>query len=288
MRKPSPATAIPAVLLSMISVQSGASIAKRLFPVLGASGTSTLRIGLSAILLFLVNKPKLFSLTKQQWMYSISYGLFLGGMNLLFYCGIERIPLGLGVTVEFVGPLTLALVSSRKLQDLLWALLACMGILLIVPWNNNGIDPIGLLFTLSAGACLAAYIVMGGKISKIMNNGDAVSIGMCVATLFILPFGIFSGELAHVTWVYFIMRLGVAIFSSSIPFTLDFIGLKYLPAKTFSILMSLHPVFAALFGLLFLSEFLEINQWISILCIVTASIGSTLSAHKYSKHHKVA
>ncbi len=276
-------SAVPAVLLSMVSVQSGASIAKRLFPVLGASGTSTIRIGLSAIILFIINKPKLFSFSRQQWLYACAYGLFLGAMNLLFYMGIKRIPLGLGVTVEFIGPLTLALLGSRKFQDLIWVLLACTGILLIVPWNSNGIDPIGLLFTLAAGTCWALYIVMGGKISKLMSNGDAVSVGMCVATLFILPFGVFSGELAGLSWKYFFMGLGVAVFSSAIPFTLDFIGLKHLPAKTFSILMSLHPAFAALFGLIFLQEYLSLAQWLSIACVITASIGSTLSAHR---HHK--
>ena len=128
MKKSSSNRAVPAVLMSMISVQGGASIAKRIFPVMGASGTSTLRIGLSAIILFLIHRPNLFNVTRQQWKTVIPYGLLLGGMNLLFYLGIKRIPLGLGVTVEFLGPLMLALLGSRRVQDLVWALLAGVGI----------------------------------------------------------------------------------------------------------------------------------------------------------------
>ena len=281
MKKSSSNRAVPAVLMSMISVQGGASIAKRIFPVMGASGTSTLRIGLSAIILFLVHRPNLFNVTRQQWKTVIPYGLLLGGMNLLFYLGIKRIPLGLGVTVEFLGPLMLALLGSRRIQDLVWALLAGVGIFLIVPWSgDSGIDPIGLLFVLLAGICWALYIVMGGRISHLMRSRDAVPIGLCVAALFILPFGIFSGELANITPQYFLMGLAVAVFSSAIPFTLDFIGLKNLPSKTFSILMSLHPAFAAFFGLIFLNEFLSASQWLSICCIITASIGSVVAVHR--------
>ena len=283
MRRPTSKGAVPAVLFSMVSVQSGASIAKNLFPVLGASGTSTLRIGLSAIILLFINRPKFFMLGRSQWLHIILYGLLLGGMNLLFYMGIARVPLGLGVTVEFIGPLVLALMGSRRLLDIFWALLACTGILLIVPWtDNHNVDMLGLLYVFLAGICWASYIVMGGKVTKMMRSNDAVAIGMCVAALFILPFGLFSGELANLNPTYLAMGLGVAVFSSAIPFTLDFVGLKNLPAKTFSILMSLHPAFAAIFGLIFLNEYLSINQWLSILCVISASIGTVLAANRES------
>lgn len=283
MKRPVSNAAVPAVLFSMVSVQGGASIAKRLFPVIGASGTSTLRIGLSAIILLFINRPHLFSLNRSQWLHVVLYGLLLGGMNLLFYMGIARIPLGLGVTVEFMGPLTLALIGSRRVQDLFWALLACLGILMIVPWSSSSnVDLLGLFYVFMAGVCWALYIVTGGRVTKIMRSNDAVAIGMCVAALFILPFGLLSGELVNLTPTYFFMGLGVAVFSSAIPFTLDFIGLKNLPAKTFSILMSLHPAFAAIFGLIFLNEILSLNQWISILCVITASIGSVIAANRQS------
>ena len=273
--------AIPAALLSMVSVQGGAFIAKRLFPVLGASGTSTLRIGLSAVILFLFNRPNIFKLSKKQWLYCAAYGICLGTMNLVFYLAIQRIPIGLGVAVEFTGPLAVALLGSRKLLDVVWALLACIGIMLIVPWKNDGVDPLGIMFALMAGACWAGYILIGGKMTKIMSNSDAVTIGMFFATLLILPVGILSGDLNMLNWELLLIGLSVALLSSAIPYSLDLIALKKLPSKTFSILMSLQPAFGALSGLIFLKEILSWNQWLSILCVIVASIGATaISAKK--------
>lgn len=277
-------SAIPAVLLSMISVQGGASIAKSLFPVLGAGGTSSLRIGLSAVILFVFNRPKLSKITSVQWLHCLGYGFCLAVMNLVFYYAIKRIPLGLGVAVEFVGPLTLALLSSRKILDILWAFLAFLGIMLIVPWQqDNGIDILGLSLALLAGVFWACYIVLGGKTSKIMEGREAVTVGMGFATLFIVPFGIISGDLYALNWYLLLIGLGVAVLSSAIPFTLDFIAFGKIPAKTFSILMSLHPVFGALSGLLFLNEHLTLNQWLSIFCIIIASMGATISVKKTKK-----
>ncbi|EFK56610.1 DMT family transporter [Sphingobacterium spiritivorum] len=269
--------AVPAALASMICVQGGASIAKKLFPVLGSAGTSTLRIGLSALLLFVINRPRLSALNKQQWLYCFGYGACIGSMNLIFYYAIQRIPLGLGVTVEFIGPLLLALFLSRKLLDLLWALFACAGILLIVPWQSNNIDIIGLGLAFLAGAFWAGYIVMGGKISQVVDNRVAVTVGMGIAAILILPFGMLSGSLAQLSFHYLLLGFGVAIFSSALPFTLDMIALKRLPPKTFSILTSLQPAFGALSGLLFLKEYLSFLQWMSILCVVIASMGTTLT-----------
>lgn len=268
--------AVPAALFSMICVQSGASIAKQLFPVIGASATSTLRIGLSAILLTIINKPKVWTLSLQQWKYAVFYGLGIGGMNLIFYFAIQRIPLGLAVTVEFVGPLLLALYFSRKLLDVVWALFACAGIMMIVPWSTGSVDPIGLILAFTAGLFWAGYIVVGGRISKVMDSKIAVTTGMWVATLIILPFGIFGGQLGAMDFTVFVKALGVAILSSALPYSLDLMALKELPAKTFSILTSLHPAFAALSGLIFLHEHLSLLQWASIACVIVASLGSTI------------
>lgn len=272
--------AIPAALLSMVSVQSGASIAKHLFPVLGASGTSTLRIGLSAIMLFLFNRPNIFKLSKKQWLYCAAYGTCLGTMNLVFYLAIQRIPIGLGVAVEFTGPLAVALLGSRRLQDVVWAALACAGIMLIAPWKNNGIDPLGIMFSLTAGTCWAGYILIGKRMTKIMDNSTAVAVGMLFATLLILPIGVLSGELATLSCELLLIGLSVALLSSAIPYSLDLIALKKLPSKTFSILMSLQPAFGALSGFIFLKEILSWSQGLSILCVVIASIGATVFSQK--------
>ncbi len=262
----------------MLSVQGGASIAKYLFHLLGPAGATTLRIGIAGILLMLINRPKLGEYTYQKWLYTIFYGCSIGAMNLLFYYGIQRVPLGLGVTVEFIGPLGLALVMSRRWSDLVWALLAVAGVILIVPSNGNSCDPVGLLFVFCAGLMWAAYIVAGGRITRYMKNSDAVSGGMMIALLVVLPFGIISGDLWRLNWTLLLIGSAVAIFSSALPFTLDLLALKRLSGKTFSILQSLQPAFGALSGLLFLGEFLSLRQYLAILCVVIASIGTTVMA----------
>lgn len=268
--------AILAALLSMMCVQGGASIAKQLFPSIGPIGTSTLRIGLSAILLFLINRPNLFKLSQKQWLYCSIYGIGIAAMNLIFYMAIQRIPLGLGVTIEFVGPLFLAFILSKRRIDIVWALLASLGILLIVPWQNSDIDILGVFLALIAGSFWALYIIMGGKVSKIMEGKQAVTIGMLIASACIIPFAIWDGSLSNITTDVFLKGLGVAIFSSALPFTLDMIALGRLPVKAFSILTSLQPAFAAFSGLIFLHEYLSWTQWLSVLCVVMASIGTTV------------
>jgi inner membrane transporter RhtA len=268
--------AVTAAILSMICVQGGASFAKQLFPAIGPIATTALRIGLSAIILYLITRPKLHTFTKQQWLYCSAYGLGIAVMNLIFYMAIQRIPLGLGVTIEFVGPLFLAFALSRKLLDVVWAVLACVGILLIVPWQSNGVDLLGLLFALLAGTFWAVYIMMGSKVSKIMEGRQAVSAGMIIATLFILPFALWDGAILNLNLSLFGKGLLVAILSSALPFSLDMIALGKLPTKTFSILTSLQPAFAALSGLVFLHEFLTVTQWLSVACVVLASIGTTV------------
>ncbi|WP_461488302.1 EamA family transporter [Pontibacter sp. HJ8] len=272
--------AIPAVLLAMISVQGGASIAKHLFPVLGASGTASLRIGFAALILLAVFRTNLLKLNRKQWLYCLAYGTCLGAMNLVFYFAIKRIPLGLGVTLEFTGPLVLAMLGSRRLLDLLWVLLACLGIVLIAPWQNNNVDLLGAALAIGAGALWAGYIVLGGKVSRIMKGGDAVAVGMLFAAAFVVPFGVFSGDLAAVNGPLLLIGVAVALLTSAIPFTLEMGALRQIPPKTFGILMSLHPAFAALSGLLFLEEYLSLTQWISILCVISASVGATYFSRK--------
>ncbi|UQD57331.1 DMT family transporter [Flavobacterium sp. K5-23] len=269
---------IPAVLFAIISVQSGAAIAKTLFPMLGAAATATLRIGLSAIILLAVYRPNLFKITAIQWKIVIPYGLSLGAMNLIFYLAIERIPIGLAVTLEFIGPLLVAVLGSKRLLDYLWVLLAASGIVLIAPWSNNGIDLIGVLFALLAGALWAAYIVLGGKVSKIMKGGEAVATGMLFATILILPFGILGNGLNSLTPTFFYLGIALALLSSAIPFTLEMKALGQLPSRTFSILMSLEPAAASICALLFLQEYLTVNEVIAVVFVVIASVGSTFTS----------
>lgn len=271
---------IPAVLFAIISVQTGAAIAKTLFPVLGATATASLRIGLSAIILWAVYRPNLFKITRNQWRIVIPYGVSLGTMNLIFYLALERIPIGLAVTLEFIGPLVVAVLGSKRLLDYLWVLLAAAGILLIAPWSNDKIDLIGVVFALLAGALWATYIILGGKISKIMKSGEAVATGMLFGTLVILPFGIIGNGFQSLTPTFFSLGLALALLSSAIPFTLEMKALGQLPARTFSILMSLEPAVASICGLLFLHEYLAFNEVLAVLFVIIASVGSTITSRK--------
>jgi inner membrane transporter RhtA len=271
---------VPAVLLAIISVQCGAAIAKTLFPTIGAAGTASIRIGISALILLLVYRPNLKAITREQWKIVVPYGLSLGAMNLIFYFAIERIPIGLAVTLEFIGPLLVAIIGSRRLIDYCWVLLAAAGIVLIAPWSNERIDSLGVLFALIAGALWAAYIVLGGKISKIMNDGQAVSTGMLFAAILVLPFGFFENGLVNLTPKLFGMGVALALLSSAIPFTLEMKALGQLPPRTFSILMSLEPAAASLCAFIFLQESLSFYEILAVGCVIIASAGSTLTAKK--------
>lgn len=271
---------VPSVLLAIISVQCGAAIAKSIFPVIGPIGTTSIRIGISAILLLLAYRPNLFQITPKQWKLVVPYGLCLGAMNLIFYLAIQRIPIALAVTLEFIGPLLVAIIGSRRLIDYCWVLLAATGIVLIAPWSNNRIDALGVLFALLAGALWAAYIVLGGKISKIMNGGQAVSTGMLFAAILILPFGFYENGLANLTPKLFGMGIALALLSSAIPFTLEMKALGQLPPRTFSILMSLEPAAAAVCAFIFLQESLNFYEILAVVCVVIASAGSTLTAKR--------
>ncbi|WP_291287944.1 DMT family transporter [Flavobacterium sp.] len=269
-----------AVLLAIISVQCGAAIAKTLFPTIGAAGTASLRIGISAILLLLAYRPNLKAITPKQWKIVLPYGLTLGAMNLVFYTAIERIPIGLAVTLEFIGPLLVAIIGSKRLLDYCWVLLAAIGIVLIAPWSNDSIDPIGVIFALLAGALWATYIILGGKVSKIMHDGQAVATGMLFGAILILPFGLYENGLANLTPKFLGMGFALALLSSAIPFTLEMKALGQLPPRTFSILMSLEPAAAAVCAYIFLQEHLNFYEILAIVCVVIASVGSTLTAKR--------
>jgi inner membrane transporter RhtA len=276
-----PIPPLPAVILGMISVQCGAALAKGLFPLLGAAGTVGLRIGLSALILLSAFRPPLNRMSAAQWRAIIPYGVVLGVMNMLFYFSLSRIPLGLAVTVEFSGPLAVAVFGSRKAVDLLWVMLAAGGIALITPWTGSrGVDPVGVLLAGGAGACWAAYILLGGRLSRILSGGAAVATGMMVAATTALPIAAAMGGFRHLTVGSFVAGIGVALLSSAIPYTLEMIGLKAIPARTFGILMSLEPALAGLAGLIFLHEVLTPPQWLAVALVIAASTGSTLTSRR--------
>lgn len=276
--------AVASVLLAMVTIQSGASIAKQLFPVIGPEGTTALRVGFSALMLWLVFRPWRQLPQGRGWRPVIVYGACLGGMNLLFYLAIARIPLGIGVALEFTGPLAVALFSSRRKLDLLWVALALGGILLLLPdmTSVDALDPVGVMLALAAGACWAGYILFGQRAGNLASGGITVALGMTVAAAFLVPIGLVSAGSSLFSWQVIPLAIAVAALSSALPYSLEMVALKALPARSFSVLMSLEPAIAALAGFLLLAELLTLTQWLAILLVISASLGSTLS--KNSKH----
>jgi inner membrane transporter RhtA len=264
----------------MVSIQTGASLAKHLFPIVGPQGSAALRLFFASLILLIVWRPWSRLPAKNQWGAVWLYGLSLGGMNLLFYMALAHIPLGIAVAFEFCGPLAVALFASRRAVDFLWVACAVGGLVLLLPLGvaTAALDPWGVAFALAAGACWALYIIFGRRVGALVHGGTATSLGMCVAALVTLPFGVVHSGLALLSWDVLPIGAGVAILSSAFPYSLEMVALKKLPAHTFGILMSMEPAVAAISGLLFLSEKLAALQWVALGLIILASAGSAASA----------
>ena len=267
------------LIIAMISIQSGASLAKSLFPVVGAQGTTALRLIFASLILLLVLRPWRARLTARSLRTVMLYGISLGSMNMLFYMSLQTVPLGIAVALEFTGPLAVALWASRKLIDFLWVALAVIGLLLLIPIgeSSTSIDLVGAGYALGAGACWAAYIVFGQKAGA--DNGiQTAALGVTIAALFIAPIGVVHAGAALLDVSLIPAALGVAVLSTALPYSLEMVALTRMSARTFGTLASLEPVFAALSGLIFLHEDLSLTQWLAIGAIIVASIGATLGS----------
>ncbi|GAA0499102.1 EamA family transporter [Deinococcus depolymerans] len=275
---------IPALLLAMLSIQGGAAFAKTLFPTLGAAGTTTVRVTLAAALLTLVLRPALRQLRRAEWAAIVPYGAALGLMNLAFYEALRTLPLGLAVTLEFIGPLTLSLLLSRRALDVAWVVLAGVGIALISPLGHQltggaaeAVSPVGIGLALLAGAFWALYILAGGAVGRRVPGTTGVVAGMIVAAIVTLPFGVAEAGPKLLAPGSLLLGLGVAVLSSALPYTLEMRALRAIPARVFGVMMSVEPAIAALSGLLFLGERLGAAQWIAMLCVIAASAGINLT-----------
>jgi inner membrane transporter RhtA len=269
-----PPTAL--VLLGIVSVQVGAAVAKQLFTVAGAAGTVTLRLVVAAIVLVAIWRPSL-RIDRHTLVVVLSYGVVLGVMNLCFYAALERIPLGAAVTIEFLGPLAVAVAGSRRWLDGVWVLLAGAGVVLLTR-VQGGLLWTGVLFALAAGACWAAYILLAAKLGSKSNDGKGLALAMVVGSLVALPFGVTSAGTAMLDPVVLAAAFAVALMSSVIPYSLELEALRRMPPRVFGILMSMEPAVAALAGLVLLGEQLKPAQWVAVCCVVIASVGSTRSA----------
>ena len=275
----SPYSSLCLLLVSMISIQCSASLAKTIFPLVGPEGTTALRLMVSAVILLVVVRPWRRKITRQAWKPIVLYGLSTGCMNMCFYQAISRIPLGVAVGLEFTGPMAVALLSSRRITDFLWIILAAAGLYLLLPLRAaNDIDPAGALFALCAGCCWGLYIVFGKKAGNSGDSAASVALGMLVGACFIFPFGIFSAGVAMFAPSVLPLAVVLGIFSSALPYALEIHALKNLPAQTFGILMSMEPALAALSGLIFLHEAHTHGQWLALACIIAAALGATLTS----------
>ncbi|WP_241572253.1 threonine/homoserine exporter RhtA [Rosenbergiella nectarea] len=266
------------LLIAMFTLQGAASLAKSLFSEVGAPGVAALRLGLSTIMLWIMFKPWRLKFAPEQRRPLIFYGLALGGMNFLFYMALRTIPLGIGVALEFVGPLTLALANSRKLTDFLWIIIAVSGLWMLLPLHGgtNNIDPLGAFFALAAGVCWAIYIIFGQKAGA-EHGAATVAVGSLIASIVFVPTGLVMAESGIWHWSIIPVGLLVALLSNAIPYSLEMMALTRLPARVFGTLMSMEPAVAAFSGFLFLNEHLTLIQLAGLMAIVLASAGSALT-----------
>ncbi|WP_409279164.1 threonine/homoserine exporter RhtA [Pseudomonas defluvii] len=275
---------IALLMIAMASIQSGASLAKSLFPLIGAQGTTTLRLIFASVIMLLLLRPWRAKLNASTLKTVLIYGAALGGMNLLFYMSLRTVPLGIAVALEFTGPLAVALYASRRAVDFLWIGLAVLGLALLIPvgQTGTGIDLVGASYALGAGVCWALYILYGQKAGA-ENGIQTAALGVVIAAFVVAPFGIAHAGTDLLSPALIPVALGVAILSTALPYSLEMVALTRMPAKTFGTLMSIEPAFGALSGLLFLNEVLSLTQWLAIAAIITASAGATLSLRRESQ-----
>ncbi len=287
-RKSSVWMPVAVILIAMMSIQSGASLAKSLFPLIGAPGVTALRIALGTLILVVVFKPWRLRFKKEQRLPLLFYGLALGGMNYMFYLSIQTIPLGIAVALEFTGPLAVALFSSRRPVDFIWVILAVLGLWFLLPLGQSvsQIDLTGAALALGAGACWAVYILTGQRAGE--EHGPAtVALGSLIAAVIFVPVGMAQATDSIWQWSILPVGLAVAILSTALPYSLEMIALTRLPTRIFGTLMSMEPALAAISGMLFLGETLTLVQTLALCSIIAASMGSTLTMRQEPKVHKI-
>lgn len=279
---------VAVILIAMLSIQSGASLAKSLFPLVGAPGVTALRIVLGTAILVVIFKPWRLRFKKEQRLPLLFYGLSLGAMNYLFYLSIQTIPLGIAVALEFTGPLAVALFSSRRPVDFIWVVLAVLGLWFLLPLGQNvsEIDLTGAALALGAGACWAIYILTGQRAGE--EHGPAtVALGSLIAAIVFVPIGMAQATESIWQWSVMPIGLAVAILSTALPYSLEMIALTRLPTRIFGTLMSMEPALAAISGMVFLGETLTFTQTLALCSIIAASMGSTLTMRSEPKVEKV-
>ncbi|MFG2293997.1 DMT family transporter [Streptomyces sp. NPDC048603] len=270
------------VLAAGVSVQFGAALAVMIMPKAGAAGVVSIRLAAAAAVLLLLCRPKVRGHSRADWGTVLAFGVAMAGMNGLFYQAVDRIPLGPAVTLEVLGPLALSVFASRRLANLLWAALALGGVALLSAHGGStgsgsgfgSLDPAGAAFALGAGAMWAAYIVFSARTGRRFPQADGLALAMAVAAVLSLPIGVADAGSALLVPGTLALGIGVAVLSSVLPYTLELLALRRLPAPTFAILMSLEPAIAATAGFLLLDQAMSTTDALAIALVIAASMGA--------------
>ncbi|MCV2489875.1 EamA family transporter [Geodermatophilus sp. YIM 151500] len=269
--------AVGMVLGGILSVQFGGALAATMFDRAGPAGMVTLRLGGAALVLLLLVRPRWRGHSRADWAVVGAFGVSLAAMNALFYEALARMPIGAAVTVEFLGPLGLAAVLSRRLRHVGWVLMAATGVLLLGYGSLTGLDPVGVAFALGAGVCWAGYILLSARTGRRFPGLDGLALASALAAVLVLPIGLASAGPALAAPDVLLVGLAVALLSSVVPYALELTALRALASRVFGVLMSLEPAAAALAGLLVLGQLLTPLQLLAVALVVVASIGAARS-----------
>ncbi|HEX3802769.1 MAG TPA: EamA family transporter [Solirubrobacteraceae bacterium] len=260
-------------------MQVGAAWATTIFHEVGASGACLLRLVSASVVMVLLTRPRLRTLSRRQWVAACALGLVLAAMNLSFYNSISRIPLGTAVTVEFVGPLLVALAGSRRVRDLVWAALAAGGIVALCHGVAHGTSVEGLIFAAVAGLLWAGYIVLQARLGRAFNDSSGLALAMTVAALMALPLGIAQGSTKLLAPGILGIGVAVGMLSSAIPYSLELNALRRISTASFGVLMSLEPAAAALAGAIVLGQIITLRDALGIGLVSAASLGTALTSN---------
>ncbi len=266
--------------VAIASVQFGSALAAKLFAQVGPSGAVLLRLVSATIVLLALWRPRLRGWSTRELLLTASFGLVLAGMNLSFYAALHRIPLGAAVTIEFVGPLTVAIASSRRPLDLLWVVLAVAGILALTNAGTAGLSGVGILLALLAGCFWGAYILLNARVGRAFEGGAGLAVAMCVAAVLALPLGVADGGSRLLTPHALLIGSAVGMLSSAIPYSFEVEALRRIDPGVFAVLMSLEPAVAATAGFLVLGQGLGLRALLGIALVVLASVGASRGARE--------
>lgn len=266
------------VLIAVISVQYGAGVAKGLFELVGPTGVVFLRTFITGVVFYTLWRPRIRGYTRGDYAYLLLFGINIAVMMLTFYAAIDLIPLGVAVAIAFAGPLGVAVLGSRRLSDFIWVIIAAIGILLLSPFTNTSLDPLGMALSLLSALTWATYIYLNKRISRAFPVSTALSFGMLIAAAVVLPVGAAGAVRVLTDPTLLALAFVVALFSSAIPFAFEFQALKGLPPRAFGLLVSIEPVAAAVMGFLLLGEALGQNEIIGVALVTAAAVATARSS----------